>query len=118
MSEKKKEHLDCLIGEQLSSVIFVQDYLQLDFDGNILTCYLWPEVEIDNKVFKYGDIDFRNKLCSIISKIVRSLTIREGVSMQIIFESDDKILLSLDPTNQTVPEIAMFNDSDGGWSFF
>jgi len=33
------QEFETLIGEQLSSVIFVQDYLQLDFDGQRMTFY-------------------------------------------------------------------------------
>lgn len=39
------KELQCLIGEQLSAVVFVQDYVQLQFDGYQLTTYTTPLVE-------------------------------------------------------------------------
>src|SRR5580692_5452288 len=35
---------ESIIGEQLSSVEFVQDYVQLRFDGPTLTAFVWPEL--------------------------------------------------------------------------
>jgi len=40
-----------LIGEQLSSVEFVQDYLQLHFDGRTITAYVWPKVFVNIETF-------------------------------------------------------------------
>jgi len=60
-NKEKTNHLDRLIGEQLSAVQFIQDYLQLHFDGQGLTCYIWPEIYFHNHCFKFGDI-MRQKL--------------------------------------------------------
>ena len=53
-------YFDILIGEQLSSVTFVMDYLQLDFDGNRLTCNVWPVVNVANNSYKYQQTEYRN----------------------------------------------------------
>ncbi|MBK7808451.1 MAG: hypothetical protein IPJ51_19490 [Saprospiraceae bacterium] len=50
---------DKLINEQLSSVEFVQDYLQLHFDGRTITSYIWPIINIKNENLIFGDVVYR-----------------------------------------------------------
>ena len=38
-----------LVGEQLSAVTFVMDYLHLDFDGQNINLYVWPTIEIEGE---------------------------------------------------------------------
>ena len=38
--------LESLIGEQLSAVTFVMDYVQFQFDGAVLTAFTGPEAEV------------------------------------------------------------------------
>lgn len=108
-----------LIGEQLSSVIFVQNYLQLDFDGNRLTCFVWPEVVIGNEVYGFGQDQYRNQLCSLIATKVEKVIFLEAIKLQLVFESSSEVRLSLNPQNpEIVVEIATFKDSKDNWSFF
>ena len=44
---------DILIGQKLSSVTFVIDYLQIDFDGNKFTMNVRPIITIDDLQFKF-----------------------------------------------------------------
>ena len=43
-----------LKGDRLSAVTFVMDYVQFDFNGQRLTAYVWPDVEIDNEFLSLG----------------------------------------------------------------
>jgi hypothetical protein len=36
--------LAALVGKELASVIFVRDYVELDFDGPRLSMFVWPVV--------------------------------------------------------------------------
>jgi hypothetical protein len=113
-SKLQKTFLEILIGEKLSSVVFVMDYLQLDFDGNRFTFNIWPIVTVDNKQYKYGDSNYRDKLCLLIAKNVTRVTLQENKELVIEFGAKDQIILSLDPNNPEIitPEIATFNDTD------
>jgi hypothetical protein len=113
-----------LIGEQLSSVIFVQDYLQLDFDGNRLTCYVWPVIALDDIEYRFNDTEYRNKLCNLIAKLVKYVILEDGISLRIVFTDNSAIFLPLDYNrpiirdDPSIKEIAIFEDSNGNWSFF
>ena len=53
---------------------FVQDYLQLEFDGYKLTTYTTPLVEsTQNEWFAYEHDQYKNQLCRFIARRVESV---------------------------------------------
>jgi hypothetical protein len=111
--------LKTLAGEKLSSITFVMDYLQMDFDGNGFNMYIWPEVIVDDEVYKFGENEYQNKLCSFITKQVKEIEYEDEVRLGIVFQDDNRIELSLDPNNvDIVAEIAEYRDTEGNWLVF
>ena len=56
-----EEHvLQSIVGKQLSSVEFVQDYAQLRFDGPTLTAVTQPIVEVGSEAFRWSEPGFRD----------------------------------------------------------
>ncbi len=110
-----------LNGEQLSSVEFVQDYVQLHFDGRTITAYVWPEVTFGEEEFNFGQEGYRNKLCDLIGLEVKDLYYQEKDFLVMIFKNTEgAIRLNLDPKNpDVVSEVAIFNDDlDNTWLVF
>ena len=104
-----------LKNEELSAVQFVQDYLQLHFQDKGFTFYIWPTIVIENKTYKFGDIEYRNKLCDIIGEKVKCISIIENISLTIDFENT-KIIENLDPSNSDiVSDICVFQDKTDFW---
>ncbi|WP_040807634.1 hypothetical protein [Nocardia concava] len=95
-----------LIGLELASVVFVRDYLQLDFDGPRLTCYVWPTIEADGITRSLGDSGYRDSLCALISQTVVSTEEAVGAGLVLGFAIGT---LSIHPTPEELegPEIAM-----------
>jgi hypothetical protein len=117
--DTKDNFLEILVGEKLSSVTFVMDYLQADFDGNGFTFYIWPVVTVDNINYKFGDSLYRDKLCSLITRVVENLNFVDEKELVICFDNKDKLFLSLDPSNPAIiDEIAIFTAADGKWYVF
>jgi hypothetical protein len=112
--------LDILLGEKLSTVAFVMDYLQIDFDGNGFNLDVWPVVTINGHEYRHADTDYRNKLCSLIAKVVRQVEVVENEQLTIWFENGDQLAVSLDLNNPELvtPEIAVFTDTKGKCYFF
>jgi hypothetical protein len=44
-----------LVGEELSSVVFVADYVQFDFNGPRLTLFVWPTAQTFGENRTLGD---------------------------------------------------------------
>jgi Mn-containing catalase len=106
-----------ILKEQLSSVEFVQDYVQLHFDGNTLTCYTWPTVILNFKTYNITDNGYRDALCSIITKEVNHVNLIEKVSLRLIFDEQFEINIKLvrDESNKELFEFIYFTSVEGKW---
>ncbi|WP_433672291.1 hypothetical protein ACQP06_11975 [Nocardia sp. CA-136227] len=104
-----------LCGLELASVVFVRDYVQLDFDGPRLTCWVWPKIGSGETVLHIGDTGYRDSLCAFIDQTVVSTEDAAGDGLVLRFE---KGTLSLDATADKLegPEIAMLSGfADESW---
>ena len=103
-------------GEQLSSVEFVQDYLQLRFDGPTLNITNPIIVSTSEQKVRTGEDQFRNKLCKQIAKIVEKVSITEGKSLDIFFDDQSKISVLIASEDYDSPEGVYFhNFSNNQW---
>lgn len=114
----KVGHLNSLLGEQLSSVTFVQNYLQLDFDGKRLTVNQMPIVNTTAGTHIFGNSGYRDDLCSIIGRLVSAVQETQP-AISIIFDEGSSIRVDL--ANSAFPEgdRLIFHDTlTNGWSWW
>ena len=94
-----------IVGKQLSSVTFVMDYLQLHFDQPpTINAYTPVTVVCGGMAIVSGDDQFRNRLCDQITKIVKSVVIKDEEEFVITFEDGSGISISLKPSDYGFPE--------------
>jgi hypothetical protein len=115
VDKTNQQPLSVIVGSQLSSVEFVQDYLQLRFDGPCLTAVTHPRVRVGNTWFTWGDPWYRNQLCERISSIVHKASVREDQEICLDFDDGSHLSISLRPEDYRAAEAAMFNDGQDGW---
>lgn len=109
--------LEQLRGQHLSAVTFVQDYLQLWFDG--------PGINVSNPMtvlsgqssVTSGQHGFRDALCAQIAKIVQAADYRAGEAFIIGFEDGSQISISLRERDYTTPEAIYGHGFRDGESF-
>jgi hypothetical protein len=105
-----------IVGEQLSGVTFVMDYLQLQFNPPpIINAYTPVTVRSSNRSCVSGDDQFRNRLCEQITKIVKSVLIQSEEAFFITFEDGSEISISLKPSDYAGPEALEFHGRDNLW---
>lgn len=105
-----------LNGKQMSSVEFVQDYLQLRFDGPTINVMTRTTVKADGKESKSWDDQFRNMLCGQIAKIVVSAVLVPDEELKICFDDQSEVLISLKPKDFNGPEGIYFHGfKDSQW---
>ena len=109
--------LQVLIGEQLSAITFVQDYLQLDFDGNRITGYIWPTVRSQDATIRFGSPGFRDALCHVISSVVEDVIESESL-IELRFHSGISFSFRLADFPQQEGDRVAFNSQEGEWSFW
>ncbi|MFE3448741.1 hypothetical protein ACFXJ8_07370 [Nonomuraea sp. NPDC059194] len=104
--------LPALVGEEMSSVIFVRDYVQLDFDGPRLSLFVWPRVITDSTVWSMGDPGYRDALCALIGHTVLAATEDAGAGLVVDFGCG-AVLVKPEPSHLEGPEIAMLGGFTG-----
>ena len=103
--------LHFLEGEQLSSVEFVQDYVQLRFDGPRLTVYTSVhKVTRNEKSVAWGDAGYRDALCSLIGHKVKKALVIDSESLSFTFDDGSVWSMSLRDEDYRGPEALMYND--------
>ena len=101
--------LQAIIGEYLSSVTFVTDYLQLDFSGYGFTMNSWPAITADNRKLDHTDRDYKDALCSLIGQNVVEVDEYWDTGLRLGFGNGTALTLSLRVGRDfPCPEIATF----------
>jgi hypothetical protein len=113
--QTEEKSLQMLIGEQLSAVTFVQDYLQLHFDGPCLTIFSHAVVMLGDKTFHEGKPGFRDALCNNIAKKVTEARVAYGDSISIRFADGSTIKISLKGEDYAGGEAVNFDTRDSVW---
>jgi len=98
--------LDLLVEEELGSVVFVMDYLLLDFSAARFTAYVWPVVTIGEQTTHFGTGGYRDALCSFIGHEVTSANASPTTGLAIRF-STGQIVTKPALVDLEGPEIAM-----------
>lgn len=105
-----------LKGRYLSAVTFVQDYLQLQFDGPFLNLFVWPRVVVSGSTLSLGMPGYRDALCGQIGKSVAGLAVEADVTLRLFFTDGAMIEVSLLPNARLGPEAIVFQDGKGGFA--
>jgi len=100
--------LRSIIGEPLSGIAFVHDYVELHFDGRILRALANPSVVVHGIRARFPDRGSRDALCLLIGKIVGDVIVEEGSNMSVRFTDGTLFTIPLDIASCTAPEAAHF----------
>src|SRR5437763_16088370 len=97
------EPLNTIVGEHLSSVEFVLDYVQLRFDGPCLTVNAPFLVTVMGTRYKQGSPGYRDSLCERIGHAVRRAFTVDDEKIVIEFHGHSEIEISLKPEERISP---------------
>ena len=111
----EEKSLQMLIGEQLSAVAFVQDYVQLHFDGPRLAVFYHAVFRLGDQTFPGGKPGFRDALCNNIAKKVTEARIAYGDSISISFADGSMIKISLKDEDYSGGEAVNFDTGGSVW---
>ena len=107
--------VSALEGQELQTVAFVEDFLELRFaDGSLLTMYEWPSVILSEYSVSYGEPEYRNQLCGQIGEEVETAELEEGGTMTLKFASGNVLALSLREEDLSGPEAGNYSESGNG----
>jgi len=107
--------LEMIVGESLSSVEFVMDYVRLGFNDSTLTSFVGPQVQDLDRILSETDSGYRDALCALIGVVVSNADVHEEEFLRITFEDGRAITVSLRADGAIGPECAYFTSSSGVW---
>jgi hypothetical protein len=106
---------DQLIGEDLSGVVFVRDYLQLQFNPppqvNVYSACV--VVLANGATAKFGEEPFANLILSLIGRVVSAVHVVDDQFFRIGFADGSAVEISLRPGDYHGPEAVGFQGREG-----
>lgn len=103
--------ISAIEGEELRSVAFVEDYLELRFSEPLLILYAWPYVMHTEYSVAFGEPEYRNALCALIGEQVSTATLQEGDALTIEFANAVVLGLSLREEDLDRAESGMYSET-------
>lgn len=100
-----------LIGTELKSVCFVEDYLELCFNDSKVTLFAWPHVLLTEFSVGFGEPEYRNALCAQIGEEVVEASLEEGSALTVEFANAVVLGLSLREEDIDAPVSGSYSES-------
>lgn len=105
MAKSSPPELAMLRGMRVSGICFVQDYVELHFDGPILRALTWPILNSPEEISIYAtDSTFRDRICQLIGLTVIHTHEVDDKELQLTFDTGWKIRIPLDIASRVGPE--------------
>jgi hypothetical protein len=101
-----------LIGEQLTVVAFVMDYVEFHFNGPILRSLTNPIVETEAGSMHFPAPGSRDALCSLIGSRVDAASILVGDRIELRTDANQTLTVPLDEASRRGPEAAHLVPAD------
>jgi hypothetical protein len=114
MSDTTQPSVKVIEGEQLSAVAFVQDYVELHFDGPVIRALTNPIVYSGGSQFAFPGPGSRDALCQFIGHLVTKVEVQDGVSLSCHFQGGGSIVVPLDDASYRCAEAMHFQESPTG----
>ena len=102
--------ISAIEGEELRTVAFVEDYLELRFGDPVLTLYAWPFVMHTEYSVAFGEPEYRNALCALIGEQVSTASLEEGSALTVEFGNGVVLGLSLRQEDLDAPESGTYSE--------
>jgi hypothetical protein len=109
---------DQLVGEDLSGIVFVRDYLQLQFNPppQINVYSRRVVVSSDGRSATFGEDAFANLAIGLIGRFVREVNVDAPKSFRIVFTDESEIMISLLSEHYQGPEAVDFQGRNNQWA--
>ena len=104
--------LDELKSQRLSSVEFVQDYIQLHFDDYTMTLYNPVKIIQGSGRLRQEDGGFKDALCHLINRNVRDVSYTKGEKVEVVFDSNSSVVVCIADKDYSGPEALMLCSRD------
>ena len=106
--------LEFLVGEEVSAVSFVRDYVEFHFDGPVLRALTNPVVETADGRWQFPALGSRDALCAAIGLGVQQVEFATGAHIRLTLAGGLRLTIPLDQASYIGPEAAHLVTPEGG----
>jgi len=103
-----------LVGEEISAVAFVRDYVEFHFDGPILRSESNPRVIVQGVEYHFPEPGSRDALCRVIDSTVRAIDLEDDRQLELTTSNDCRVIIPLDAASLRGGEAMHFVPKPGG----
>jgi hypothetical protein len=103
-----RRKIQSLVGEELSAVSFVRDYVEFHFDGPVFRAMVGPIVTQGYISIAFPEPGSRDALCELIGLAVREVVVQKDIAIELRFAGGQVVRVPLDEASRTGPEAAHF----------
>jgi hypothetical protein len=109
---------DQLVGEDLSGIVFVRDYLQLQFNPPPQINVYSRRVVVSSRgrSAAFGEDAFANLAIGLIGRFVREVSVDAPKTFRIVFTDGSEIMISLRSEHYEGPEAVDFQGRNNQWA--
>jgi hypothetical protein len=104
-----------IVNTELSAVVFVHDYVQLQFDGPTINVMTPITVSSNGVTARSGETNFRNLLCDQLSKTVTRAHASRGDTLMLTFVDGATLAISLKDHDYIGPEAVVIQGAAPRW---
>jgi hypothetical protein len=97
-----------LVGEEISAIAFVRDYVEIHCDGPIVRCLSNPSITFHGTTFRFPEPGSRDALCQAIGSTIGAVTLNETSALELVTTDDWRITIRLDLNSRRGPEAMHF----------
>ena len=101
-----------LVGESISAVAFVMDYVEFHFNGPRLRALTNPVVHTAAIDIQFPNSGSRDALCSLIGQAVENVRLKETQFLELIFASGVSLVIPLGAQDLGGPEALHWHPDD------
>lgn len=107
--------LQYLVGEPVSGVCFVMDYVELHFNGSYLRCLERPTVMLSGQPpVRFPDGGSRDALCALIDSTLLTVAAADDGELRATFSSGAGLRVDLAHAHRRSPEAIHFRNQATG----
>jgi hypothetical protein len=97
-----------LVGEPVNAVCFVEDYMELHFNGPILRALVTAVLETPSSLWRFPDPGSREAMCALIGAMVMDIGVDDTRSIQLRLDKGRVFTIPLNEPRQASGEAAHF----------
>lgn len=110
---KPENPLSRLVGESLSAVSFVRDYVEFHFDGPVLRALTHPVARAGKLQWRFPEPGSRDGLCQLIGSIVEAIRLEENTGIEIVFLTGESLTIPFGVSAEAGGESVHFISAPG-----